>query len=106
MSREWTADEVREQFLSKVWEIISYWKTVATDQDRMEGAIFSILATIDGDDPKLPSFLLVSAPHADDKAFCRKSGKNWYPQESEGCDIAGELHDHFHSVGRNMGMIA
>ncbi|MCX6764838.1 MAG: hypothetical protein NTU58_04035 [Candidatus Nealsonbacteria bacterium] len=48
--------------------------------ERTNGAIFSLLAIIDGEGTELPGFILAPNPHPKDKNFYKKEGKNWFPE--------------------------
>jgi len=98
--REYTQAEARENFLRAVWTSIEYWNQVdgQTQRERLEGLAFSILVALDGYAGNLPHFMVIPDPHPDDKAFLRKCGENWYPENSVSpsvCDISGEMHDLF-----------
>jgi len=101
-SRQHTTDEVRNQFLQMVWNEIDYWKKQkVSEQEKMEGVVFSILVMIDGDSATLPPFILAPCPHQGDRNFLEEEGMNWYPQndnEQINGDIGGELHDMFHTI--------
>lgn len=101
--RQYTADEIRAMFLRHVWELIDYWdKTKPDKREAMEGLAFSILVGLDGGVPDLTAFLVVPAPHEDDKEYLRGEGRNWFPPyvagDPEPCDIAGGLHELFHAA--------
>ena len=102
MPREYTTDEVREQFLDYVRDTIQYWvKHPSNVQDRVSGAVFSVLAAIDGSAGSLPGFVLAPSPHPDDKAYNQKNGDNWYPDApTVNCDIAGSLHERLYREAR------
>jgi hypothetical protein len=97
VSRQFTQEEIRSQFLSHVRHLVAYWAKLPekTARERCEGVAFSILSTIDGCSMELPAFVLVPAPHPDDREFSRKRRENWYPDAPRVklCDIAGALHD-------------
>lgn len=95
--RQLTPEEAREKFLRKMWQIIGYWENEAragTTRDRISGAVFTILATIDGDAADIPAFTLTPIVPKEDVEFLRANGENWMPH---GADIAGGLHEHFHN---------
>jgi hypothetical protein len=102
MSREYTKDEVREMFLSKIWNTIHYWDKTQTEnptqKDRLEGLAFSILVLLDGG-TELPGFIVAPLPHESDKEFLIDKGENYYPENHNSnvkCDIAGGLHELWH----------
>jgi hypothetical protein len=118
--REYTVEEVRKQFLEHIWHLTDYWNKAerAGDQkDRLEGLAFSILSTLDGSSvaipgfivaPDAPKFILAPIAHETDKEYNKEQGENWYPENHNSnvkCDIGGTLHELFHGVGREMGLI-
>lgn len=80
MSREYTKDEVRLQFLDQVRTVCHYWAGLPgkSDIERCEGVAFSILNIIDGTSAALPAFNLSVVPHPDDKEFLVGEGENYY----------------------------
>ena len=100
MSRAWTEEEIREQFLDHVRNTIDYWKTVDLDlkvfpnEDeltrRMNGLAFSILTALDGEAMAVPGFKVIPNSHPDDKQYYIDNGENWYPDD---IDIGGCLHE-------------
>jgi len=94
--REYTEEEVREQFLDHVRMLIDYWDKVNTEttKDKLEGLAFSICSTIDGCAMDLPGFILAPLPHESDKQYHIDNDENYYPENKEAnCDIAGSLHE-------------
>jgi len=83
MSRAYTKEEVREQLIRHLLMLARYWRDTKVEggQDRFEGLIHSILATLDGCSTGIPAFDLVPAPHPDDKEFHISNGENWYEPE-------------------------
>lgn len=107
--REWTREEIRQEFVAHVRMLAQYWATVDLQRgaltpeqnvkERVEGVAFSILAAIDGCAGDLPAFMLVPLPHPSDKQYHQDEGVNWYPDPPEHddiCDISGGLHEIFH----------
>jgi len=95
-SREFTTDEVREQFMNHVKMLIDYWDNVddRTTKEKISGFAHSLLATIDGSSVELPAFVLAPAPHESDKNYHIENQENYYAEnENVKCDIAGGLHD-------------
>lgn len=103
-SRELTVEEVREMFLKNIWGIIKYWQNVDIENDtmdkRIEGAVFSVLAILDGSNINLPEFIVAPAPHEEDKNYCIENGQNYFPlnnlEDIKG-NISGSLHELFDS---------
>lgn len=80
MSRQYTKEEVREQFLAQVRVVYNYWAMLPckSDIERCEGVAFSMLNILDGTSAALPAFNLSVCPHHDDKAFLIGEGENYY----------------------------
>ena len=100
--RQLTVEEVRDQFLAQVWHTIRYWQKLDNPGgDRIEGAVFSVLAILDGTAVDLPGFIVAPAPHHSDREYCVERGENYFPEAPPvECDIAGRLHDLFFAKGR------
>ena len=91
---EKTKEQVQEEFIRCLKNIAGYWEKLPnkTTKERLEGAMFSVLAVLDGEQPSLPGFQVIPNPHPDDKKFHEKEGEDWYPR----IDIAGTLHNRWH----------
>ncbi|MCZ2076614.1 MAG: hypothetical protein LC130_16655 [Bryobacterales bacterium] len=100
--RQLTVEEVRDQFLAQVWHTIRYWQKLDNPGgDRIEGAVFSVLAILDGTAVDLPGFIVAPAPHHSDREYCVERGEDYFPEAPQvECDIAGRLHDLFFAKGR------
>ncbi len=99
--RQYTEDEIRGKFLRQCWDYIDYWEKQPgkTKREAMEGLVFSLLVILDGGTMNLPGFVVAPNPHETDKAYLRDRGENWYPTAPKGgVDIAGCLHELFHSA--------
>jgi hypothetical protein len=100
MAKQLTKEEVKQNFLSAMEQNIDYWANLPmahdeTLRDRLEGCIFGALVVIDGEHADIPGFILAPNPHPSDKSYCRKNGRNWYPENHKSnikCDIGGALH--------------
>ena len=94
-----TADELRDKVLRHMKHMAKYWATVEgeprTVQDRIEGALFSTLAMLDGAGIGLPAFDLVAKPHADDKQYHIEQGEDWI---EDGTTISDALHEHWRAA--------
>jgi hypothetical protein len=104
---QYTAAEVRTQFLDHLALITGHWledEQAPTVEEKMTGLVFSILAVIDGSSLELPAFVLAPLPHPDDEKLNRMEGENWYPSGVPLHDIAGSLHDHWPTVCRRAGL--
>lgn len=100
MSREYSTDEVREQFLRKVNGIVKFWHELedSTELEKLSGVAFSIMSTLDGCAIDLPGFIVAPTPDGNDKEFHQEEGSDWYPENHEvedkiSCDISGCLHE-------------
>lgn len=101
--REWTTDEVREQFTSHVNTLIRYWSTLPQETGnsevedrvwRLQGLAHSIFTTLDGSSLHLPAFIVAPMPHESDRSYHEEQGENWFPSNDRNqvqCDIAGGL---------------
>lgn len=91
-----TEQELKEEFIEHLRSLVDYWEKedrAPTVRKKLEGLMFSILATLDGDDAKLPGYhLMPLASSEDDKQYLEEQGENYYPG---GIDIAGNLHEMF-----------
>lgn len=96
MAREKTSDEIRNEFLTHVSGLITYWNEQGTSQkDALEGLAFSILAMLDGTSV-LPEFIVAPLITDEDRAFMDEEGDNYYPvndPDSIKGNIVGSLHE-------------
>ena len=94
-----TPDELRERMFGHMRAMSQHWATVdapngpKTTQDRIEGAMFSVLTMLDGCTDSMPAMDLVAKPHPDDKQYHIGNGENWIEDETR---ISDMLHDHWH----------
>jgi hypothetical protein len=74
-------DTSRDEFVEQIGDILDYWHDLPgkTVRERMEGAVFSILVILDGENGTLPPYVV------------RPLDENG----NEGEDIAGCLHELF-----------
>lgn len=80
MSRAYTEEEVRGEFLDHIRHLISYWESeerAPTSKEKLEGLVFSILNIFDGS-TGLPAFDISCAPHPDDKQYHIDEDSNYY----------------------------
>lgn len=98
MTEPYTEAEVRAQFLSVVRSIADHWAALPdkTPAERIDGAIFSVLVLLDGENAAMPGFCVSPAPHPDDRDYHERRGERWY---STDVDIAGALHEQFFVKG-------
>jgi len=99
--RQWTADEIQDKFVRYLKDIASYWANLDADKtilERVEGAIFSTLVTLDGESAGLPGFIVAPLGDKSDISFYKERDENWYPvndgSKIKG-DIGGSLHEAF-----------
>ena len=99
--RQWTVDEIQEKLVRHLKDIASYWANLDADKtilERVEGAIFSTLVTLDGESAELPGFIVAPLGDKSDIAFYKDQGENWFPVNDHSkvsCDIGGSLHEAF-----------
>lgn len=95
-----TTAEARAEFLQHVANIVEYWlKVDGTERWRMEGAIHSLLVTLDGDSATMPAFIVAPNPHQNDREYHVKRGENYFPENfliSNENDIVGGLPSRLH----------
>jgi hypothetical protein len=104
MSRQYTSEEVREQFLRKVASYVKYWENesrAVTTREKLEGLAFGMLVILDGGCPDLPAFKVIADPHPEDKDYCIDNEMDYFPlsetkEDFENNDIGGGLHEHIH----------
>lgn len=94
----YTTDEVREKFLLYARLVVEEWaRSDRSPYDIARGAIFSLLAALDGEAADLPAFNVLPAPHDDDAGYHASRGERYYPS-GIAHDIAGGLHERFASL--------
>jgi hypothetical protein len=98
-SRAKTKEEAREAFLDQLRAYVRYWANetrVPDAQGKLDGLAFSFLNILDGTSASLPSMDVVLRPHADDEAYHKAEGTNWWPT---GLVINDDvmLHEHWYS---------
>jgi len=98
--RQYTAEEVREQFFQYLHTMIRYWSSIGERnvEEKMSGFVHSLLTTFDGCSGGMPGFLVCPSCHPDDPEYHRENGENWYPANENAemeCEISeGQmLHD-------------
>lgn len=80
MSRAYTEEEVLDEFIGQLRGIAKYWSKVEdrTELEKIEGAIFSVLSSIDGVGYPFISMDLVLRPHPEDKDYHVENEDNYY----------------------------
>ncbi len=113
-SREWTKEEVAQKLIEHLKWTAHRWATMKLDagqdtvKDRILGALFSTLVTLDGmsGSSGLPCFELIAVPHKSDKDFNIKLGDNYFrPVAEKDLEVIqryslgelGMLHDRFYT---------
>ena len=99
--KEYSREEVREILLKKIKECIWYWeKRDTSTKNKLSGLAFSILTVLDGDTLELPKFIVAPDPQPEDKDYCIRRYKNWFPENENdiNCDLGGSLHEFFHET--------
>lgn len=96
MCKPITEQEAKEKFIEHMSNLIDYWEKedrAPTSRKKLEGLMFSILSTLDGEDTELPGYHLIPLTSSmEDKQYFEEQGENYYPG---GIDIAGNLHELF-----------
>jgi hypothetical protein len=93
-----TEAEVRRRFLESVKGWSGSHANHRSLKERVEGALFSFLAMLDGDQVNQPAYIVAPDPWPSDKSYCCRRDQDWYPQNHRvdvACNISGSLHDEF-----------
>lgn len=92
--RAYTEEEVTKKYLDHFRMLARYWAELPdmTPLKRCEGAVFSMLSTMDGCSA-LPMLMLSVNPHPDDKEYMKAHGMNWF---EEGMSLDSSLHEQFY----------
>jgi hypothetical protein len=99
MSRAFTKEEVRNQFLDMVRAQVRFWQECAddrTEKEKISGVAFSILCLIDGVVGLFPGSDIVMRPHPEDESFHRERGENFIPDGlviNDDCQLHGLLRE-------------
>lgn len=100
MSREKNIKEIKKEFVNYIHELVEYWNNneKKTVKEKLNGLAFSILVLLDGESANFPQFIVVPAPHKDDKQYHIEQNEDYYPDndiDNINANISGELHDLF-----------
>jgi hypothetical protein len=78
--KAYTKKEVRDKFLYYIKSLEKYWLELPnkTVEERLNGLIFSILVTFDGESIEFPAMDIVLSPHPSDKQYHIDRGDKWY----------------------------
>lgn len=89
----YTKEEARKAFLDHIRALATYWANVErqTTEERISGALFSVLSLIDGSTLTFPAMDIVLRPHPEDKAFHKGEGEKWF---KDGMVINDDVHLH------------
>lgn len=98
----YTTAEVKAKFLNHVKLIADMWLSEGkTKEEAVHGAIFSILAAIDGCSVDIPGFILAPITSRENQIDAKENGEKYYmlnDQEAVFSDIGGSLHDDYHRL--------
>jgi hypothetical protein len=93
--REYTTEEVKEEFLSHIRYMISYWEIQSgSTRDKLDGLAHTIMVCLDGNAGALPGYVVAPLDTKEDRDYLKKQGENYYPINNDKkvkCDIAGTL---------------
>ena len=95
MSKAYTKEEMREEFLHQCRATAHFWSRVEdrTPREMCDGVVFSILNIIDGCSVGFPAAIdLVMQPHPDDKDYHIAEGEDWV-EAGQIINNDGRLHD-------------
>ena len=78
--RTYSKKEVRQSLLHYIKSLENYWLTLPdkTIEERMDGLIFSILVTFDGESVEFPAMDIVLSPHPSDEEYNKAIDSNWF----------------------------
>lgn len=82
MSREYTKEEMRSEFIAFVNSMVSHWSRGSSEEEarKIRGVVHSILCGIDGVSGSLGcGYNLVPAGTECDKHFFQENEENYYP---------------------------
>ncbi len=92
-----TQEVAVDNFLEHIRGLIWYWEQEArapTSKEKLEGLVFSLLTTFDGD-ANMPGMDIVMRPHPSDKDFRIERDEDWYEDGMViNADIA--MHERWH----------
>ena len=98
-TRELTDEETRDRLFGHLEALIDYWENQGESRrDAMEGLVFSILVTLDGESGGLPAWILAPDPHPEDREFHKNRGENWFPENDfllVSFNLSGTLHEYW-----------
>lgn len=85
--RQYTSEEIREQFLTHIWLLIDDClkeKRITDERQRLSSLAHSILTALDGySSGLLGGFHLIPSCHEADPESHRDAGKNWWPSNED-----------------------
>lgn len=94
MSREYTQEEVQEQFMRYIANLVKYWARIHKNdaEQALSGMAFSFLSMLDGCAMDMPRFLVVPDPHPDDMSYHIQEGENYYRPLPEAVNDLPDVH--------------
>jgi len=96
--REYTEEEIRNEFLAEVKNVVNYWANQPGDKyNTADGVAFSILGLLDGCG-LMPGFVVAPSYTKEERDESIADGMDYYPVEP--LDIAGELHSFWAQFNR------
>jgi hypothetical protein len=101
--REYTSEEIREQFFDHIDRLIEYWGSDdvkhRNTQERLEGLAFSFLTMLDGAPVNmLGGFRVFPNCHGGDPEYLKDQGENWWPPNEGESNLRGEITTMFHEA--------
>jgi hypothetical protein len=94
-------DECKKRMLERFKIIVKYWVNEGgmSVEEKVRGAVFSVLAELDGESSDLPAFIVAPRPHPDAMQYRKNKGKDWWPETPDvETDLAGNLHHQFAEI--------
>lgn len=97
--RPLTVEDMRWRFLNHVAELVKYWQQQDdTAERKVEGAVFSVLAALDGASVGLPGYMLIPCRCEQDEEYAKQQGFDYEPcsENVDDDDIGGSLHEQYY----------
>ena len=108
----YTEDECKELFLQHCRAHVRYWQDLYRNQGKdaeeaIEGAVHSVLSTLDGCSLSIPGFLIIPYLQQDDHDYMVAQGERPWPVTDETAianltDIGGDLHQYFYQENQKI----
>lgn len=110
--RPFSTEEVEEMFIDASVQIAEEWARYEPDEGtenvdfwRTQGAVFSMLALLDGNRADLTQFIVAPNPHPEDKNYSIGEGESYFPEnnaEKISANISGDLKSAFTRAVANL----